>query len=88
MTRSTIDIQLATDQVNSLLHACYSETRPIPAKFGIKADAIIANSDPKSIIQSLKRNFYLASVRVAADILKSLLNDPEKTKRNLLCRRD
>ena len=88
MTGRTFDIQLATDQVNSLLHACQSETGPITVMFGVEAYTVIAHANLKTVVQALERNLRSASPGMATDILKSFLCDPKKAKRDLFPRRD
>jgi hypothetical protein len=76
---SAVDIHLAAQREDSLLHACQAEAGSLSVVLRVEADAVVANANPNSPVRILKRNVNLAGVSMTSDIVERLLSNSEKT---------
>ena len=81
--RLRLDDQLATDQLQTFLHAGEAEPRASVRCLDVEADSLITNRELDGVAGSAKMDLEMPGAAVAHRIVHGLLEDPEQTKRQV-----
>ena len=84
--RLRLDEQLATDQLQTFLHAGQAESQASTRRIDVEANAFITNGEIDGVPGSAKMHIEMPDPAVSHRVVQGFLEDPEETERHV--RRD
>jgi hypothetical protein len=78
-----LDDQLATDQVQTLLHAGQAESHASTRRIDVEADAFITHGEVDGVPGSAKMHIEMPRPTVPDAVVQGFLKDPEETERDV-----
>src|SRR4029450_3162511 len=81
--RLRLDEQLATDQLQTFLHAGQAESQASTRRIDVEANAFITNGEMDGVPGSAKIDIEMPDPAVSHRVVQGFLEDPEETERHV-----